>query len=169
MQESADYSAAMERKYPEQIVIAIAKDANGKCNPITLGWMMNTSGSPPMLAISIGLSRYSLDVIRHARAFVVSMPSMAMTREVKFFGSRSGRNTDKLAELQTPATPATEIDCVLLSDAVANFECRLDSELLTGDHVIFAGEVVASHMNTDPSVRRIYSLSEGFGGVQRQG
>ena len=57
MQKEVPHSEAAGLKFPEQIVIAIAKDKNGKCNPITLGWTMTTSISPPMRAISIGLTR----------------------------------------------------------------------------------------------------------------
>jgi flavin reductase (DIM6/NTAB) family NADH-FMN oxidoreductase RutF len=40
---------------------------------------------------------------------------------------------------------------VILDDASANFECVLEGELITGDHVIFAGRVVASHVYTGVS------------------
>lgn len=161
MQIPAEYTKAISRKYPEQVVIALARDERGRCNPISLGWTMTTSGSPPMMAVSVGLTRYSLGVIRRAREFVVSFPSAGMSKEVLFFGAHSGRDMDKLKELGTPTQPATEIDCVLLSEAVANFECRLESELQTGDHVIFVGRVVASHMHENPSVQRVYILSNG--------
>ena len=52
MQRAASYDEAIGRKYPEQVVIAIARDSDGKFNPITLGWVMCTSGKPPMMAIS---------------------------------------------------------------------------------------------------------------------
>ena len=54
MQKQVTWAQARRIKYPEQIVIAIAKDASGKHNPITLGWAMQTSIDPPMLA---GLKR----------------------------------------------------------------------------------------------------------------
>ena len=158
MQESADYSKVITRKYPEQVVIAIAKDGDGKFNPITLGWTMITSGKPPMMAISVGLTRHSLGVIRKAKEFVISMPSVSMTRETLFYGSKSGRNMDKIAECLAKTELARKIDCVLFSNAVANFECFLVDELPTGDHVLFVGEVIASHMNTDASVKRLYTV-----------
>ena len=37
MQIEAVYEEAISRKYPEQIVVAIARDPQGKFNPITLG------------------------------------------------------------------------------------------------------------------------------------
>ncbi len=169
MQVKATYEQAVAKKYPEQVVIAIAKDARGKFNPITLGWTMITSGQPPMMAISIGLGRYSLEVIRQAGEFTLCFPSSAMQADVLFFGTKSGRDVDKLAVRGTRTQPATEIDGVLLSDAVANFECKLESELKTGDHVLFVGRVVASHIHEDPTVRRLYNFGNGeFGQADRR-
>jgi len=167
MQVEATYENAVTRKYPEQIVIAIAKDASGKHNPITLGWTMITSGNPPMMAISVAHQRHSLEAIRRAREFVISFPSSAMADDALFFGTRSGRDMDKLAEQGTATQPATKIDSVLLTDAVANFECVLEGELVTGDHVIFAGRVVAAHVNHDANIRRLYTRRAGYdmGGV----
>ena len=149
MQVEATYENAVTRKYPEQVVIAIARDASGKHNPITLGWTMVTSHTPPMMAISVAHERHSLEAIRRAREFVISFPSSAMADDALFFGTRSGRDVDKLAEQGTATQPATRIDSVLLTDAVANFECVLEGQLITGDHVIFAGRVVASHLYTE--------------------
>ncbi len=166
MQIIASYEDAIARKYPEPIAIAIAKDPQGKYNPITLGWAMRTSHDPPMLAISIGLTRYSLDAIRHAQSFVLSFPATTMVDDAVFHGTKSGRDLDKLAECGTKTQPATSIDGVLLADAVANFECELVGELTTGDHVLFSGRVVASHMHEDPAVRLLYTLgNEQMGGV----
>ena len=166
MQASASYNQAIARKYPEQVAIAIAKDPQGKHNPITLGWIMLTSHEPPMMAISIGRTRYSLEAVRHAREFVVSFPSSAMASETSLFGTKSGRDLDKLAAAGVKTQPASVIDSVLLADAVANFECKLVSELETGDHVLFVGQVVAAHANEDRSVRRLYSLGDDrLGGV----
>ena len=85
------------------------------------------------------------------------------------FGTKSGRDTDKLAEAGTKTRPAVEIDCVLLDDAVANFECRLAGELETGDHVIFVGQVVCSHVNERP-LNRLYTIGPRYdkmGGLAR--
>ena len=168
MQVTMDYAKAIVRKYPEQVVIAIAKDKNGRHNPITLGWTMITSLDPPMMAISVGLKRYSLEVIRQAREFVISFPSKSMAEDALFHGTKSGRDMDKIAEYGTRTHKAEKIDTVLFADAVANFECVLESVLQTGDHVILVGRVVAAHVNEDPEVKRLYTLAAGYkmGGVK---
>lgn len=166
MQIPSDFETAIRRKYPEGVAIAIAKDPEGKHNPITLCWLMRTSLDPPMLAISVGLTRHSLSAIRHAGEFVVAVVSSTMVEDALFHGSKSGRDLDKLAEAGTKTQPATVIDSVLLAEAVANFECRLEGELRTGDHVIFAGRVVAAHQSTNPEARGLYALGdEQFAGV----
>ena len=166
MQVPVCYEDALARKYPEQVAIAIARDPLAKHNPITLGWVMTTSHEPPMFAISIGLTRYSLQALRCSGEFVLSLPSAEMIGDALFYGTRSGRELDKLAARSARTQPATEIDSVLLVDAVANFECVVAGEFPTGDHVIFAGRVVASHVNANASLRRLYTLgNERLGAV----
>jgi len=167
MQKQVDYEQAIRTKYPEQVVIAIAKDKDGKANPITLGWTMIASGEPAMMAIAVAKTHYSIETIRHSRCFTVAFPSSEMAEAALFFGSRSGRDCDKFAEFDCKTEPAKVIDSVILSDAVANFECTLESETEAGDHIIFVGKVVCSHINTQPK-KRLYTVGPGhkLGSVQ---
>jgi flavin reductase (DIM6/NTAB) family NADH-FMN oxidoreductase RutF len=160
MQKQVEYSDAIKTKYPEQLVIAIAKDRQGKANPVTLGWTMIASGNPPMMAISVAKKHYSVEAITDSECFTIAFPSSDMADAALFFGSKSGREVDKFAEFECETEPAKEIDSVLLLDAVANFECTLDSQVPTGDHIIFVGTVVCSHMNTEPK-KRLYTVGPG--------
>ena len=160
MQKQAEYADAIKTKYPEQVVIAIAKDKDGRANPVTLGWTMIVSGGPPMMAIAVAKKHYSIETIRHSKCFTVAFPSSEMADAALFFGSRSGRDVDKLAEFDCKTGPAKEIDSVLFSDAVANFECTLESETEAGDHIIFVGRIVCSHANTEPK-KRLYTVGPG--------
>ena len=160
MQKQVEYPEAIKTKYPEQVVIAIARDTNGRANPVTLGWTMIVSGKPPMMAIAVAKKHYSIETIRHSKCFTIVYPSSDMGDAALFFGSRSGRDTDKLAEFDCKTAPAKEIDSVLLADGVANFECTLNSETEAGDHIIFVGEIVCSHVNTEPK-KRLYTVGPG--------
>lgn len=161
MQIEKVFSEAILKKYPEQVIIVLAKERSGRVNPITLGWTMLTSHKPPMMAFSVGLTRYSLDVIRKAGEFVIAFPSELQAEETLLFGTKSGRDTDKLDVSGTATVPAKKIDCLMLDDAVANFECRLAGEFTTGDHVIFAGEVIQAHVNPD-APGRLYTVAKGY-------
>ena len=160
MQKQLEYTEAIKTKYPEQVVIAIARDKDGRPNPVTLGWTMIVSGKPPMMAIAVAKKHYSIGTIRHSKCFTIVYPSSDMGDAALFFGSRSGRDVDKFAEFDCKTEPAIEIDSVLLADAVANFECTLDSETAAGDHIVFIGEIVCSHVNTEPK-KRLYTVGPG--------
>jgi flavin reductase (DIM6/NTAB) family NADH-FMN oxidoreductase RutF len=166
MQKQVDFKEAIKTKYPEQVVIAIVKDENNKANPVTLGWTMIASGEPPMMAIALYEGHYSVKCIRHSKCFTVVYPSSDMAEAALFFGSHSGRDTDKLAEFDCSTADCAKIDSLILSDAVANFECTLESEMPAGDHIIFIGKIVASHRNTEAK-KRLYSIGPGhkLGGV----
>ena len=160
MQKQVEYRQAIKTKYPEQVVIAIARDKAGRANPVTLGWTMIVSGAPPMMAIAVAKRHYSIETIRHSKCFTIAFPSSEMADAALFFGSKSGRDIDKFAEFDCKTEPAKAIDSVLLSEAVANFECTLESETAAGDHIIFVGKVVSAHINTEPK-KRLYTVGPG--------
>ena len=166
MQKQDRYERAIKTRYPEAIVLAIAKDADGKANPVTIGWSCIVSGSPPMLMIALAPKRHSVKAIRHSKCFTLVFPSSEMAEETLFFGTHSGRDVDKLQATGSKRSPAVEIDSVILDDAAANFECVLENEIVAGDHILFIGKVVASHMNTEKK-ERLYTIEGGtlIGGV----
>lgn len=166
MQINVPFSDTRLAKYPEPVHIVIIKSPNGIFNPMSASWVMFTSIEPPMLAVSIGFQRYTYELISQQSEFVISIPSESMANEVNFFGSNSGRDLDKLAELGTLTQATTVIDGILLSEASANYECKITGSLLTGDHMIFAGEIVASHINEN-FIPRLYVLEpKKYGGLR---
>jgi flavin reductase (DIM6/NTAB) family NADH-FMN oxidoreductase RutF len=169
MQKKTDYDQAIKTRYPEQIVIAVVKDKNGKANPVTIGWTMLASGNLPMLAIALQPKRYSVAAIRHSKCFTIAFPNEDMGELAMFFGTHSGSDCDKFAETGCKTSPAEKIDSVIIDDAVANFECTLESELTTGDHIIFVGKVVACHINSEPK-KRLYTVGTNrlLGGIVKK-
>ena len=154
------YSEAIGRKYPEQVVFAVSADAEGKPNIIVLGWAMPTSGVPPMWAISVGHTRYSHELIEKGGEFVLCFPNSDMVEDMLFCGTKSGRDVDKIAQTGLEALPATKVKPPLIAGCVACFECRVTGSLVTGDHTVFAGEVVASHV--EDGVERMYNFGNEF-------
>jgi flavin reductase (DIM6/NTAB) family NADH-FMN oxidoreductase RutF len=160
MQKQVKFEQAVKTKYPEQVIIAIARDKKGRANPVTLGWTMFASYQPPMMIIGVYKGHYTVKCIRQSKCFTLVYPSSDMAKAALFFGSHSGRNTDKLKEYPCKTAPAKKIDSVLLTDAVANFECWLIKQVPTGDHITFVGQVVCSHVNTKKK-KRLYTLGAG--------
>ena len=158
-------SEAWGRKYPEPVVM-VTSIKDGKPNIIPLGWSMITSFVPSMMAISIGHTRYSHEIISKGKEFVLAYPSEDMGKEVLYCGTHSGREVDKFKETGLKSSPAKFVKPPLIKDAVANFECKVIKQTDTGDHTIFVGEVIAAYINPEKK-RRLYTLdkSRNFGGL----
>lgn len=138
---------ATRKKYPEPVVLVVSCDREGKPNVMPAGWSMITSGTPPMLAVSIGHGRYTHKLIEETGEFVLAFPNEEMRDVIEYTGSCSGRDTDKFADCGLETVKPKRVKPPLIRDAVACFECKVRGELVTGDHTIFAGEVLASYIS----------------------
>ena len=164
----APYETAIPRKYPEQIVYAVTWDAaNKRADIIVLGWAMPTSHKPPMWAISVGHTRYSHKLLKETGEFVLAFPSSEMVEATKTCGTRSGRDTDKVKETGLKTLPAKKVKPPLIAGCPACFECKVKGTIETGDHTIFAGEVVAAHVEEDDSIDRLYNWAGDFGAAYK--
>lgn len=141
------YSDAIGRKFPESVVFVVAPDEDGNPNVMPAGWSMFTSNDPLMIAVSVGLPRHTHGLLEAADDYVVAFPSAAHREAIEFCGSHSGADVDKVAETGLELAEPTEISTPILEDAAACFECRPGGSFRTGDHTIFAGEIVATHVS----------------------
>ena len=162
MREVSLGEAARRWSRPERVVLAVSVDDEGTPDIIALGWKMNTSGRPPMIAISIGHGRYSLPLISKANEFVLAVPGEDLADEVLFCGTRSGRKVDKFKETGLTPMPGKFVRAPLIKECVANVECRLVGTLDTGDHTIFVGEILAAWASDDER-RNLLSVGEESG------
>lgn len=135
---------------PERIVWAVAEH-DGRRSICPLGWKMNTSSSPPMMAISVAPGRFTHELISGSGEFVLAWPGADLAEATMLCGTRSGRDLDKFKEAQLSALPATHVSVPLVGECIANLECRVAGQMTTGDHTIFAGEVLSVWVNEAPS------------------
>jgi flavin reductase (DIM6/NTAB) family NADH-FMN oxidoreductase RutF len=142
-------SEALSRKFPEWVVLVVTRRSDGFVDVMPAGWAMITSGRPAMFAVSIGHGRYTHELIQQGGAFVIAFPAPGMEEAIQYCGSHSGRDVDKIAQSGLEVTPATQVGPPLIVGAAINLECRLVSKLPTGDHTIFAGEIVAAHIGEE--------------------
>ena len=154
------WSEAIRRKYPEPVVLVVSCDREGKPDVMPAGWSMVTSGTPPMLAVSVGHGRYTHKLIEETDEFVLVFPSEGMGSLIDYTGSCSGRDVDKFADYGIETLRSKHVRPPLIRDAVACFECEVRGKLMTGDHTIFAGEVVASYIS-EKYKDRLYNFGNG--------
>jgi flavin reductase (DIM6/NTAB) family NADH-FMN oxidoreductase RutF len=150
--------ASRKIKDPAKLAVAVTKDKNDKVNMITLEWFMRTSIKPPMFAVSIGHTRYSYECFQTFRKFNLMIPSKEMRDTVKICGSKSGRDIDKLDVCNEDSFKGRHSNLPIFRNAVANFECVTTSQVKSGDHTIFVGEVKYSWLNEDKELLLIEDL-----------
>lgn len=139
-------------KNPVKIALAVVRDKEGKDNAITLEWYMRTSISPPMWAISVGHSRYSHECLQSLRYFNLCFPSPEQIEAVRICGSLSGRDNNKFSLCGFDTIPGRLAKLPVIRKAAANFECEVISQVRSGDHTIFAGEVKYAWYDKDKRV-----------------
>ena len=162
MQKPSSITEAWDRKYPEQVVLAITKSKDGRINLMAIGWVCIVSDEPPMFLLGIDDPAYTLELIRESKEFVIAYPSRSMAKETLYCGTTHGHNIAKGKISGLKFEPASTVDVPLLADAVANFECRLVTEYRPGNCPLVVGQVVASSVNTDNSILRLNNIGSGY-------
>ncbi|MDD5697494.1 MAG: flavin reductase family protein [Victivallaceae bacterium] len=162
MQKQVTAAEAWTRKYPEQVVLAITKNEQDRINLMAIGWICTASDEPPMFIMGIDEHAYTLELLKKNQEFVIAYPSVNMAEETLYLGTTHGHAIDKGKECGLTFSAASKVNVPLLSDAVANFECRLVNIVRPGDCPLVIGEIVAAHVNTDKSLKRLYNLAQGY-------
>jgi flavin reductase (DIM6/NTAB) family NADH-FMN oxidoreductase RutF len=143
--ELKDLRTIFRKLKPERVLLVTSIDEKGKPNVMTIEWFMRTSFEPPLVAISIGKTRYTHGLIKNSKEFVVAFPNSKMRKEVLYCGTHSGRDVDKFKETGLKIRKARVVRAPLIEGCILNLECKVINQLETGDHTIFVGEVVAAY------------------------
>jgi len=152
---------AVAAKYPEWIILVVARDAAGKANLMPAGWGMICSGDPLMVCVAIGHGRYTHECIEQTGEFVFAWAGEGQAELVSYSGSCSGADCDKFAEFKIPTVEPSVVNVPILAEAASCLECRLHASYPAGDHTIFVGEVVAGHVPEEP-VRTLMNFKGRF-------
>jgi len=130
---------------PSPLVIVTAGDPEDPKHRggMTAAWVTRVSWSPPLVAVSIAPSRYTLELIKETKEFAINIVGEKLERAAYgIFGSKSGRYLDKLKESGVRFGKAEIIKAPVIEDSTVALECKLVKMVEAGDHIIVIGEVV---------------------------
>lgn len=162
MQKKTSVSKALNRKYPEQVVLVTTRSPQGRANVMAVGWTAIVSDEPFMFMLAIDDQAYTYELIRKTREFVMAFPAENMGRETVLVGTRHGHDRDKIAESGLETQKAAKVKAPLLADAVANFECKLVDIYRPGNCPLIIGKVVAAHDNKNAQLKRLFTAGAGY-------
>lgn len=134
---------------PRVNIVVSCRDKDGKDNALAVAYACNCSFNPPMLMVGIVPSRYSYEIIKESKCFVVNLVTKKLKKEYMTLGTVSGRDKDKIEELNLKVKDGVEIDAPILLDFPVNIECKVVDSIRTGSHEMFVGEIKKIHSDEE--------------------
>jgi flavin reductase (DIM6/NTAB) family NADH-FMN oxidoreductase RutF len=136
--EERDSVAALFRRLTLGVYVIGVSDGERR-DAFTAAWIMQASFNPLLLAVSINPDNASYELLHASGCFTVNVLKQTQLELARHFGTKSGRDQDKLARVRTlPGRAGTPI----LEEALAYFECDLEGRTRAGDHELVLGRVV---------------------------
>lgn len=133
---------------PLPAVLVTCSDGK-KANVFTISWCGIVCSLPPMIAIAIRDSRYSLSLVQKSGEFVVNVTTGSMVRAVDFCGNYSGQDCDKFKETGLTPLTASKVKAPLIEESPINLECKVKQSIRLGSHILFIAEIVATHVDEE--------------------
>ena len=135
----------MEMTAPHGYMLVVVVDREGRPNAMGASWWMFTSMKPLMVAVSVAPSRFTHDILKETKEFILVAPSDEQAEAAWLCGTKSGRNANKFDEAGFEVEMAEDVRVPLILGATVALEARVTEQVTTGDHTLFIGEVVAAH------------------------
>lgn len=127
--------------YPLPVVMVSCK-GNEKDNIITVAWAGTICTNPAMLSISIKKERYSYDIIKGSREFVINLVTDKLVYAADWCGVRSGKDYDKFEQMKLTKQKAKYVSCPMIKESPVNIECRVEEIKELGSHDMFIAKVL---------------------------
>ena len=84
---------------PRQTVLLTCLDKeNNKTNIITIAWATPVSHNPLIVAVAISPRRYSHNLVKDAKEFVINIPDINQAEDSNWCGRKSGSKYDKFEQ-----------------------------------------------------------------------
>ena len=127
---------------PVPAVMVSVSDGNGKNNIITVAWAGTICTNPPMLSISVRPERYSYEMIKSTKEFVVNLTTKDLVRACDYCGVTSGRDVDKFEKMKLTSIKLPNVSVPGIKESPVNIECRVKKIEELGSHTMFIADVV---------------------------
>lgn len=128
--------------YPVPVVMVSCKRKDERPNIITVAWAGTVCSEPPMISISVRKERYSHDIIKDSKEFVVNLVTERLAKPCDKCGVLSGRDHDKYKEMRLSEYRSEFMDTPTISESPVNIYCKVIKTEHLGSHDMFIGKVI---------------------------
>lgn len=133
--------------YPVPAVMVSCKREGEKANIVTVAWAGTICTNPPMVSISVRPERYSYDIIKETKEFVINLTTKELTFATDYCGVRSGKDVDKFKEMKLTELQSQHIKAPAIAESPVNLECKVVKIEELGSHHMFIADVVGVSVN----------------------
>lgn len=133
--------------YPVPAVMVSCQRENEKPNIITVAWAGTICTNPAMLSISVRPERYSYNIIKETKEFVVNLVTSDLVYATDYCGVKSGRDVDKFKEMNLHKSISKVVKAPGIEESPVNIECCVKEIKELGSHHMFIAEVVSVNID----------------------
>ncbi len=116
-----------------------------KSNIITVAWTGVLNTNPAMVYISVRPERYSYNLIKEQKEFVINLTTKDLAEITDWCGCRSGSKYDKFKEMKLHKEKANFVKCPMIKESPVSIECKVSEIKKLGSHYMFVADVLAIH------------------------
>lgn len=120
-----------------------------KANIITIAWTGILNTIPPKTYISVRPSRYSYNIIKETKEFVINLTTADLVKACDYCGVKSGDKFNKLEDMKLTTQKASVVSVPLLEQSPVNIECKVTDIVPLGSHDMFIADIVAVNVAED--------------------
>ena len=128
--------------YPLPAVMVSCGDMD-KSNIITVAWTGIINTDPAMCYVSIRPSRYSYEIIKNTKEFVINLTTKDLAFTTDWCGVKTGAKVDKFKEMHLTKEKAQFVKCPMIKESPVSVECRVKDIVELGSHHMFVAEILA--------------------------
>ena len=128
--------------YPLPAVMVSCGDMD-KSNIITVAWTGIINTDPAMCYVSIRPSRYSYEIIKNTKEFVINLTTKDLSFATDWCGVKTGAKVDKFKEMHLTKEKAQFVKCPMIKESPVSVECRVKDIVELGYHHMFVAEILA--------------------------
>lgn len=113
-----------------------------KPNVFTVAWTGIINTIPAKTYISVRPERFSYEIIKQNKEFVINLTTSDLVYATDFCGVRSGKNVDKFKKMGLTPEKVSKVSAPAVTESPVNLQCKVTDIVHLGSHDMFIADIV---------------------------
>ena len=123
-------------------VVFVTSKYEEKENVFTVAWCGTCCTNPPMLYISVRPERYSYNLIKETKEFVVNLTNEDLVFQTDYCGVKSGKDVNKIEACNISLVESKHVSAPSIALSPVNIECKVNQILELGSHHMIIADIL---------------------------